>query len=342
MAFNDTGTFVRLYNWVTDLGNSVAVTASRMDGEQDGFATGLSNCITKDGQTTISANIPFNSKKITGLSDGSARTDSIALGQVQDNAYGTLGTAGGAADAYTATPSPVITTYATGSKFIIKIQADNTGASTLDINAIGTKDIKKYDGAGAKRALIAGDAQQDQYYELIYDGTDFVVLNPSRPYSITTENDLNVTGALAVTGTLTAQAASTSTPGLVEEATQAEMEAETDAKTPDAASLKYHPGVAKAWVNFQGSGTVTILDYYNISTIQDNGAGDWVITFATGFSNATYSAVCSGYQASGNAPVVVGRNGNRTVTATTFPVTAAQSTTRIDLGNIMLAFYGDQ
>ena len=175
MAFNGSGTFNRIYNWTTDAGNGINIEASRMDGEDNGFATGLSNCITKDGQTTITANIPFNSKKITGLANGSARTDSIALGQVQDNSFGTLGTLGGSADTYTASPSPAITAYATGSEFNLKVNADNTGASTLNISALGAKNIKKYDGAGSKLDLEAGDLQQDQYYKVIYDGTDFVL-----------------------------------------------------------------------------------------------------------------------------------------------------------------------
>jgi hypothetical protein len=181
MAYNGTGTFNRAYNWVTDAGNGINIEAVRMDGEDDGFATGLSNAITKDGQTTITANIPFNSKKITGLANGSARTDSITLGQVQDGTYKTLGTLGGSADTYTASPSPAITTYTTGSEFNLKVNADNTGASTLNVSAIDPKDIKKYDGAGAKVAIGAGDLQQDQYYKVIYDGVDFILIgkNPA-------------------------------------------------------------------------------------------------------------------------------------------------------------------
>ena len=182
MAYNGTGTFNRVYNWTTDAANGVNIEAVRMDGEDDGFATGLSNAITKDGQTTITANIPFNSKKITALANGSARTDSIALGQVQDGTYRTLGTLGGSADTYTATPSPAITAYATGSEFNLKVNADNTGASTLNVNAVAAKAIKKYDGAGSKLDLEAGDLQQDQYYKIIYDGTDFILDNPEAPY----------------------------------------------------------------------------------------------------------------------------------------------------------------
>jgi hypothetical protein len=66
MAFNGSGIFNRLYNWVQDAANGIAITASRMDAEDQGFADGLSNCITKDGQSSPSADIPFNNKKITG------------------------------------------------------------------------------------------------------------------------------------------------------------------------------------------------------------------------------------------------------------------------------------
>jgi len=182
MPRNGSGTFNRVYDWTTDEVNGINIEASRMDTEFDGIATALSNSIAKDGQTTITANIPFNSKKITGLANGSARTDSIALGQVQDNSYGALGTLGGSADTYTASPSPAITAYATGSEFNLKVNADNTGASTLNVSAVGAKDIKKYDGAGSKVDLEAGDLQQDQYYKVIYDGTDFILNNPESPY----------------------------------------------------------------------------------------------------------------------------------------------------------------
>lgn len=62
---------------MTDRNNSLKIRADRMDAEMDGMATGLSTAICKDGQTTISANIPFNNKRITGLGDASAATDAM-------------------------------------------------------------------------------------------------------------------------------------------------------------------------------------------------------------------------------------------------------------------------
>ena len=153
---NGTGTYVRSYDWTTDEGNGINIEASRMDTEADGFATALSGSIAADGQTTITNNIPFNSKKITGLAVGSERTDSISLGQVQDGTYGNLGASSGT-DTYTATPSPVLTAYTANQRFTVEIGVDNTGAATLDINAVGAEALEKYDGAGALTALEAGD-----------------------------------------------------------------------------------------------------------------------------------------------------------------------------------------
>lgn len=55
MPFNGSGTFIRAYNWVTDKINGVNITASRVDTEDDGFAAGLSNCVTRDGQGKMTA-----------------------------------------------------------------------------------------------------------------------------------------------------------------------------------------------------------------------------------------------------------------------------------------------
>jgi hypothetical protein len=77
VPYNGAGVFTRIYNWVTDRNANVKIQAVRMDAEMDGFATGLSNCITKDGQTTVTANIPFNNQKITGLGDATTGTDAL-------------------------------------------------------------------------------------------------------------------------------------------------------------------------------------------------------------------------------------------------------------------------
>jgi len=45
----------------------------------------------------------------------------------------------------------------------------------------------------------------------------------------------------------------------------------------------------KAWVNFNGTGTVAIRDSYNVSSITDNGTGEYTVNFSTSMPNANYS-----------------------------------------------------
>jgi hypothetical protein len=46
---------------------------------------------------------------------------------------------------------------------------------------------------------------------------------------------------------------------------------------------------AKAWVNFNGTGTVAIRASGNVSSITDNGAGDYTVNFTTALADANYS-----------------------------------------------------
>lgn len=50
MAFDGNGNFIRLHNWTQDAANNVNISSSEMDEEDGGFATGLTNCVTRDGQ----------------------------------------------------------------------------------------------------------------------------------------------------------------------------------------------------------------------------------------------------------------------------------------------------
>lgn len=47
----------------------------------------------------------------------------------------------------------------------------------------------------------------------------------------------------------------------------------------------------RAWVNFNGTGTVSIRDSGNVSSITDNGTGDYTVNFTTAMPDANY-AVC--------------------------------------------------
>jgi len=50
-------------------------------------------------------------------------------------------------------------------------------------------------------------------------------------------------------------------------------------------------GSAKAWVNFNGTGTVAIRRAFNVSSITDNGTGDYTVNFTNAMVDANYGVV---------------------------------------------------
>jgi hypothetical protein len=59
--------------------------------------------------------------------------------------------------------------------------------------------------------------------------------------------------------------------------------------------------MCRAWVNFNGTGTVAIRASGNVTSITDNGTGDYTVNFTTAMSDANYSAVFGGKYSIGQA-----------------------------------------
>lgn len=150
------------------------IESAKVNSNFSDISAALTASIAKDGQTTPTANLPMGTFKLTGMGVGSARTDSITLGQAQDQAF-IHGTTGGTADAQTLTPSPAITTYVTGHVFraLIGSTLTNTGPATLQVSGISSpKSIKNLYGL----ALAPGDLTAGDVVELMYDGTNYILL----------------------------------------------------------------------------------------------------------------------------------------------------------------------
>ena len=59
---------------------------------------------------------------------------------------------------------------------------------------------------------------------------------------------------------------------------------------PNAIDTKYVVnGSAKAWVNFNGTGTVAVRDSFNITSLSDNDPADYTISYASSLANDDYS-----------------------------------------------------
>ncbi|HXJ72736.1 MAG TPA: hypothetical protein VNM37_07775, partial [Candidatus Dormibacteraeota bacterium] len=115
-------------------------------------ANGLSNTICKDGQTVVTANIPFAGFKLTGVGSGTAQTDAVNVSQLQGGA-GVYAADTGAVNVITLAPSPVITAYAVGQLFRFKANHTNTTTTpTAAVSGLTAGTIVMPDGS----ALVAG------------------------------------------------------------------------------------------------------------------------------------------------------------------------------------------
>jgi len=73
--------------------------------------------------------------------------------------------------------------------------------------------------------------------------------------------------------------------------------------------------LCRAWVNFNGTGTVAIRDDFNVSSITDNGTGDYTVTFTNAMPSANY-AVTLGYETSvASSNVIRVENGTQATTS---------------------------
>ena len=73
-------------------------------------------------------------------------------------------------------------------------------------------------------------------------------------------------------------------------------------------------GVCRAWVNFNGTGTVAIRAAFNVSSITDNGTGDYTVNFTTSMPDVNYSAVI-GWRVFSSANIRAGGFNNYTTSS---------------------------
>jgi hypothetical protein len=130
----------------------------------------------------------------------------------------------------------------------------------------------------------------------------------------------------------------------VSAATQAEMESASSTSVYSSPGrTQYHPGVAKGWVIFNGTGTPAVIASHNVdSSITDNGTGDYTLSWTTDFSSADYCAVGMA-QITGGAIYTVGISGDASPAAGTIRVEVfAHDNSQADVAKICIAAFGDQ
>ena len=153
--------------------------------------------------------------------------------------------------------------------------------------------------------------------------------------------------------------ASATTQGLIEIATQTEVNAGTDntrAIVPNTLleGMKTHLSATgsapiyacRAWVNFNGTGTVAIISSRNVSSVTDNGVGDYTINFTTAMPDANYAIAFGGVELADGTPVVASLRMTGTTpilkTVSAFRVSTRSSTTTglLDMTSVSAQVFG--
>jgi hypothetical protein len=176
------GSFTRLNGntgWADDASLGIGIEAGEHDLVDTDFKDGINQCLNKDGSNSATGNLNLGGFKYTNAGLATARTELARVDQIQDGDFIWLGTTGGTPTAQTASATPAISAYKAGQKFRMKIGAGfSTGttptAHTLQINGIsGPKNIVNQDGTNP----TAGTWVVGAIMEVVYDGTNFVIVN---------------------------------------------------------------------------------------------------------------------------------------------------------------------
>ena len=197
MSYNGSGTF-NINSAGQPVVSGTVISSTAFNALTSDLATGLTTALTKDGQSTPTANITLGGYKITNLAAGTAAADAVRFSQLQGGTTSTYITAAGA-DTITGTVTPTLTAYATGQQFSFVAAGTNTTSVTLNIDGVGVKAVTR---AGTT-ALAAGDILTGQVAIVEYDGTQFQLLDPNAFTNLRVSGTLGVTGATTMSAALT-------------------------------------------------------------------------------------------------------------------------------------------
>jgi hypothetical protein len=134
----------------------------------------------------------------SGVNDA-AREVMAAVARYREDTDGVNTSSG--TDTITLASSRTMTAYAQGDMYTFKAGGTNTGATTLNVDGLGAKDVQ-FNGA----ACTGGEIITDLMYTVVYDGTQFQLMNAASYPAIDIET-LEVTNIKAKDGTASASIA---------------------------------------------------------------------------------------------------------------------------------------
>jgi hypothetical protein len=172
--------------WVQDRDAGTKILAARHDTHDQDLAGGINSTLEKSGSNAATGNLNIGSNRLTAVADGTAKTDAATVNQLQSNAPAFQATDTGTANAHVIALSPAITAYAAGQAITFKSGAASTTASTVNVNGLGVKAIKKKND----QDIAAGDIESGSIVTVVYDGTNFQMTS-----QLATDDGLTIGGS---------------------------------------------------------------------------------------------------------------------------------------------------
>lgn len=169
-GYDGNGNFDLYANFPRNPGEVIA--SSDAMAQMNVIKSGFNNVLTRDGQNSPTQDLPMGGRRHTNIADAIAENNYLSLKQFRNNGA-IYATTTGSGSAYVATFTPSINAYVAGQRFIIKTNFTSvTDTPTININSLGAKSLKSAEGNN----LII---QDNTIYEIVYDGTNFRVMNTS-------------------------------------------------------------------------------------------------------------------------------------------------------------------
>jgi len=177
----------------------------------------------------------------------------------------------GSADTYAVTLNSSPGAYFQGMWVAVEINVTNTGASTINVNSYGAKNIKRADGSD----VLAGDLQAGQIYELRYDGAVF-----------------RVTGDLSTDVTLAGTPDYLTISNQVITRNQIDLTTDVTGVLPSANGGSTAGTAIHARGNIQGGSTPSVRSGSSgVSSVASGGTGILNITLSNAVTNAATAVV---------------------------------------------------
>lgn len=146
-------------------------------GGQATYDSAYSTAIGGYPKGAILARVDLNGYWISTAENNTSNPDTGGAGWISFNPD-RLTTTGGATGAFTLAPTASAVSYTPGDTYLVKFHAAGNGTDTIAVSGLGAVSLKQYNATGAKTNPVI---TADFHTYIMYDGTNFIILNPLPP-----------------------------------------------------------------------------------------------------------------------------------------------------------------